>query len=137
MRWHSSHIHPHDRLFECCDTCINTFTSRSLPSGLEILLAENKAFSYLWIKLKKTKTHRRSNSGLSFFCYLPKYPLLKTSSVSSAPFHFTSRHQVLPVLSLTYFSVLSASHIQAFIVSHLYHWNYIQYTSVFIISDRH
>lgn len=93
-------------------TCINTFPIRPLPSSWKFF---QQRTSFLQIKIKKAKAQGKIDSQLPLFCHLPKSLWLKMSLASSTPSLFTSRHPVLPVLSLIHFpesylfSMLSAS----------------------------
>lgn len=55
--------------------CINTFSSRPLPSGLGILLAEDKAFSHLPMKLQKERPTGKT---------IPDFPFLSFAQISLA-----------------------------------------------------
>lgn len=80
MRYHSSYT----QMIDCPKdvTCINTFSDMPFPSGLELLLAEDKKSSIVIDNAEKTKTHRKNNPWLAHFHYLPRSPWLKTSSAS-------------------------------------------------------
>lgn len=80
--------------------CINTFSSRPLPSGLGILLAEDKAFSHLQMKLQKERPTGKK---------IPDFPFLSFAQISLAQnisiFYSLSLHIQTPSPASSFFDV--------------------------------